>query len=82
MSSKLSIFQQLEKYQKKRQPPTGTSPELVPIEDDPIIQRPQVSDSKEDRDVIEIVNIVSPISDPWVQKRIFPRQSSWKNEEG
>ena len=37
-SSKLSIFQQLEKYQKKRQPPTGTSPELVTI-DDPIIPR-------------------------------------------
>ena len=37
-SSKLSIFQQLEKYQKKRQPPTGTSPELVTI-DDPIIHR-------------------------------------------
>ena len=35
-SSKLSIFQQLEKYQKKK--PTGTSPELVTI-DDPIIHR-------------------------------------------
>ena len=69
MSSKLSIFQQLEKYQKKRQPPTGTSPELVPIEDDPIIQRPQVSDSKEDRDVIEIVNIVSPPGSPKSPKK-------------
>ena len=68
-SSKLSIFQQLEKYQKKRQPPTGTSPELVTIEDDPIIHRPQVSDSKEDRDVIEIVNIVSPPGSPKSPKK-------------
>ena len=35
-SSKLSIFQQREKYQKKK--PTDTSPELVTI-DDPIIHR-------------------------------------------
>ena len=35
-SSKLSIFQQLEKFQKIK--PTDTSPELVTI-DDPIIHR-------------------------------------------
>jgi len=34
-----------------------------------IIHRPQVSDSKEDRDVIEIVNIVSPPGSPKSPKK-------------
>ena len=57
-----SIIEQLQRHRKKKL-------DVITIEDDIAINRPEISQSKDDREVVEILSIVSPRKSPKSPKK-------------
>ena len=61
-SSVDSIIEQLQRHRRKK-------PDVITIEDDIAANRPEISKSKDDREVVEILSIVSPRKSPKSPKK-------------
>ena len=57
-----SIIEQLQRHRRKK-------PDVITIEDDIAANRPEISQSKDDREVVEILSIVSPRKSPKSPKK-------------